>query len=129
MKRKTKSHTITTHKGGEMKYLDRVKLKSHAERYKDDNIFMGDIGSITEPMILDDEFYIEFDNDENGRWYKYASVKIEDLEFIEDSGLTDDEILEDMPKHDPRWWCKVEDGYILNLLGERKNKIPYDYNS
>ena len=24
---------------------------------------------------------------------------------------------------------KVEDGYIINLLGERKNKEPYKYNS
>lgn len=80
-------------------------------------------------MILDDEFYIEFDNDENGRWYKYASVKIEDLEEIEASKLTDAQILKNLPKKNPKWWCKVEDGYILNLLGERKNKIPYDYNS
>jgi len=37
--------------------------------------------------------------------------------------------LEDLPGNDPNWWCKVEDGYITNLKGERKNKIPYDYNS
>ena len=43
-------------------------------------------------------------------------------------GVSED-ILEDLPDHDPAWWCKVEDGYILNLKGERKNKIPYDYNS
>lgn len=27
------------------------------------------------------------------------------------------------------WWCKVEDGYIVNLKGEKKNKTPYDYDS
>ena len=43
--------------------------------------------------------------------------------------LTDDDILEDLPQNAPRWWCKVEDGYILNLLGEKKNKEPYKYNS
>ena len=26
-------------------------------------------------------------------------------------------------------WCKVEDGYIINLKGEKKNKIPFDYES
>ena len=43
--------------------------------------------------------------------------------------LNDEDILEDLPAHNPDWWCRVEDGYILNLKGERKNKIPYDYNS
>ncbi|MCM1042586.1 MAG: hypothetical protein NC350_00005 [Corallococcus sp.] len=52
-----------------------------------------------------------------------------DLEVTQEAPVTDEEILEDLPKHDPRWWCKVENGYILNLKGERKNKIPYDYNS
>ena len=37
--------------------------------------------------------------------------------------------LNELPKHNPKWWCLVEDGYIMNLLGERKNKIPFDYNS
>ena len=45
------------------------------------------------------------------------------------TSVTDDDILEDLPQHDTRWWCKVEDGYILNLLGEKKNKEPYKYNS
>ena len=43
--------------------------------------------------------------------------------------MTDEAILEDLPNHDPEWWCKVEDGYIWNLKGEKKNKIPYDYDS
>ena len=43
--------------------------------------------------------------------------------------LTDAEIQESLPKQDPRWWCKVENGFIMNLLGEKKNKIPYDYDS
>ena len=39
------------------------------------------------------------------------------------------ELLRDLPNHNPKWWCKVENGYIMNLLGEKKNKIPYQYNS
>ena len=38
-------------------------------------------------------------------------------------------ILNDLPQNNPKWWCKVEDGYILNLLGEKKNKEPYKYHS
>ncbi len=57
------------------------------------------------------------------------SVVIEDLELVRSANMSDEVILEDLPKHDPRWWCKVENGYILNLKGEKKNKIPYKYNS
>lgn len=49
--------------------------------------------------------------------------------LVASRGPSDEDILEDLPGHDPAWWCKVEDGYILNLKGERKNKIPYDYDS
>lgn len=31
--------------------------------------------------------------------------------------------------NNPKWWCKVEDGYIMNLLGEKKNKISFAYDS
>ena len=48
---------------------------------------------------------------------------------MKDNKCSDKEILEDLPKQNPKWWCKVEDGYIMNLLGEKKNKIAYDYNS
>ena len=51
-------------------------------------------------------------------------IKIKDLELEEDSMFSEKEILEDLPKQTPKWWCKVEDGYIMNLLGEKKNKIP-----
>lgn len=35
----------------------------------------------------------------------------------------DEVILSDLPGYDPNWLCKVEDGYIKNLKGEKKNKI------
>ena len=47
-----------------------------------------------------------------------------DIETVEDGHYTDEIILKDLPKQNPKWWCKVENGYIINLLGEKKNKIP-----
>lgn len=109
-----------------MKYNDTVKLINYRKAYNEDEIHLNDIGSIILPEIRDDEFYVCFET-QNG--YKYASVKIQDLELVKDAGSSDDDILEAIPKNNPHWWCKVEDGYIMNLLGEKKNKIPYDYNS
>lgn len=120
---------ITIHKGAEMKYFDKVKLIGHPERYTEDEVSVGEVGVIWEPMIQDDEFFVLFHNDKGKGWYKYACIKIEDLEIVEDGGFSEEKILKALPKNDPRWWCKVEDGYILNLLGEKKNKIPYNYNS
>ena len=59
----------------------------------------------------------------------FCEINIQDLELVEDGGCTDEELLERLPKKDPHWWCKVEDGLIMNLKGDKKNKIPYDYNS
>ena len=56
-------------------------------------------------------------------------IKIKDLELLEESDITDNDLLEAIPKNNPSWWCKVENGYIINLLGEKKNKTPYNYNS
>ncbi len=56
-------------------------------------------------------------------------IHVSDLEAVKSSNMTDKDILEDLPGRNPNWWCKVEDRYIVNLKGERKNKIPYDYNS
>ena len=57
------------------------------------------------------------------------AIHIEDMKVTRESTVTDEEIKAALPTPDPKWWCKVENGYIINLLGERKNKIPYDYNS
>ena len=43
--------------------------------------------------------------------------------------MRDEANLGDLPANKPAWWCTVHDVYIWNLKGERKNKIPYDYNS
>ena len=110
-----------------MKGYDYVRVIS--DDYKEENIHKGEVGTIWFPEIRDDEFYVQFDTGNPKDWYKYASIKIKDLELVKDGGCTDEELLSELPKNNPKWWCKVEDGYIMNLLGEKKNKIPYNYNS
>lgn len=112
-----------------MKYLDKVKVITDKETYKKNDIKKGEIGTIWLPEIRDNSFYIAFETGEINNWYKYANIKIEDLELVEEGIATDKEILDSLPKNNPQWWCKVETGYIKNLLGENKNKIPYDYKS
>ena len=128
-----------------MKYEDNVRVIKDKEKYKNLGITKGMVGYISLPEIRNNTFFFFF-IDENFKlhenepeWFqkhydeikddKLCEIKIQDLELINDNGLTDEEILESLPKHNPKWWCKVEDGYIMNLLGEKKNKIPYDYDS
>lgn len=110
-----------------MKAYDYVKVIS--DEYEDKNIYNGEIGIIWFPEIRDDYFYVQFETNDTKNWYKYAEIKIKHLELVEDGGCTDEELLEELPKNNPKWWCKVEDGFIMNLNGDKKNKIPYDYNS
>ena len=113
-----------------MKYGDMVKVLVEKEEYAKNYVHKGMIGMLTDPEIRDNEYMVIFS-------YRYSPEKediyipifVGDLETVEDGMYTDEMILNDLPKKNPKWWCKVENGYILNLLGERKNKIPYDYNS
>ncbi len=109
-----------------MKFMDKVRV---LKDYLNSNVKKGEIGTIFDAEIRDNCFNVIFDNHNIYDWYKYAVVKIEDLQVVEDGKATDKQILEGLPLNNPKWWCKVESGYILNLLGEKKNKIPYDYNS
>lgn len=110
-----------------MKYLDRVRVIS--DRYKAFGINAGDEGHILNAEIRYGTFDFYREDPVTKADDVCAAVKIEDLELVESSDITDEQILKDLPGHDPKWWCKVEDGFIVNLNGERKNKIPYDYNS
>ena len=107
-----------------MKLYDKVKIIRMDSEYKKDIEFLK--GTIIQPEIRDERFYVAFSK---GEGYLYQDVKINDLEVVEEGWGTDEVILEELPQKNPKWWCKVEDGFILNLLGEKKNKIPYDYNS
>ena len=126
-----------------MKYLDKVKVVKDRIEYKESGVVKGMIGTICDAEIRDNCFHVAF-IDERVKDKEFMSIeenifelkddifcviKIEDLELIEDMKTPDDWILDAIPKHNTKWWCKVEDGYILNLQGEKKNKVPYDYNS
>lgn len=97
------------------------------DHYEKHGIHKGDEGHIMNPEIRYGTFLfyredpITLADDAN------ASIKIQDLEVVESSDVTDEDILDALPLHNPEWGCKVEDGYILNLKGERLNKYAYNY--
>ena len=128
-----------------MKAYDDVKVINDNENYKKEGVYKGMVGYIVMPEIRDDCFLVCF-IDENFEKHKddydwfnshyneikediFCEIKIKDLELVKDGGCSDEELLEELPKNDPRWWCKVENGFIINLNGDKKNKIQYDYNS
>ena len=126
-----------------MKIYDKVKVISLKSDYKEKGITEEMIGTIISPEIRNNKFYVVFidpkytdanfaftdENQEELIDDIFCDIYIKDLELVEIGFATDEMILEELPKNNPKWWCKVEDGYIMNLLGEKKNKIPYDYDS
>lgn len=126
-----------------MRLYDEVKVINDKEEYKKEGVSRGMVGTIwsgeirdnsflvlfIDPRYRDKEFFLNEDNIYKLKDDILLPMEITDLEVIKDNHATDEQILEDLPSQDLRWWCKVEDGYILNLKGERKNKIPYDYDS
>lgn len=80
--------------------------------------------AVTKIGSFDVEFFPETPNK-----VVYLSVDVCDLEVVYESGMTDEDILEDLPMHDPARYCKVVDGYIMNLKGEKLNKIAYQYDT
>ncbi len=126
-----------------MKLFDDVKVIKDCEYYNENGVFVGRIGTINSAEIRDNTFEVVFIDerfwdksfewtDENVETMKddvFLEMDIEDLEVVKESNATDEDILESIPLKNKKWWCKVENGYIINLLGEKKNKIPYDYNS
>ena len=109
-----------------MKYLDKVKILT--DKYEKDGVKKGAIGTIILSEIRAETFEVVF-SDKDGWDYAETEIFVGDMEVVKSSHMTDEDILEDLPAHNPALWCKVEDGYILNLKGEKKNKIPYDYRS
>jgi len=109
-----------------MKYLDKVMLIN--DNYEKIGLFSGDIGTIWLPEIRDKTFYVLFMKENTDDNFIDTSIKIQDLKLVESSKLTNEQIAKDLPSNEP-WWCIVEDGFIKNLKGEKKNKIAYDYDS
>jgi len=126
-----------------MKMFDKIKVIKDCEYYNINGVHKGRIGRINSAEIRDNCFEVVFIDerffDKNFEWTDeniytieddiFLEMPIEDLEVIEESNLTDEDLLESIPLKNKEWWCKVENGYIMNYLGEKKNKIPYDYNS
>ncbi len=110
-----------------MKYLDRVRVIS--DDYEDCGIKCGDEGHILSSEIRNGTFNFYREDPLTGEGSISAPIKIKDLELVSDYHASDETLLEDLPGHDPAWPCKVENGYIVDLLGNRFNKIPYDYDS
>ncbi|MBQ8431041.1 MAG: hypothetical protein IJX26_03800 [Clostridia bacterium] len=108
-----------------MKYFDIVKVVVDKKEYRDLEIYEEMCGEITCPEIQDNCFLVHFTIPKN----LWAWINVADLIVVEDGEESDDVILNQLPNKNPVTWCKVEDGYIINLLGEKKNKIAYDYNS
>ena len=112
-----------------MKIYDKIILTKDKKKYSCKNIYKDDIGTIINAEIRDESFNVAFHDKKEADDYIFCAIDIEDMKLYQSGLATDKQILEELPKNDPRWWCKVEDGYIMNLLGEKKNKIPYKYNS
>lgn len=107
-----------------MKWLDEVKVIT--DKYESQGVKKGAIGTIIFAWLRNDKFEVVFSN-KDGKDYAEILIHVQDLEVVKSSNMTDEDILEDLPLHDPHWWCKVENGYILNLKGEKKNAKPYEY--
>lgn len=112
-----------------MKYNDKVRVLVDRPEYLKKDIHKGEEGYVNFPEIRSGKFDISFDTDDPYNSVKQCEIYVGDLEVVEESSVTDEQLLSYLCKNDPRWWCKVEDGYIINLKGERKNKIPYKYDS
>lgn len=110
-----------------MQYLDRVRLI--VSDYESEGIMKGDEGHILSAESRNGTFDFYRENPVTFADDICAAVKVQDLELVMSLRTTDADILEALPSPDLNWWWKAEDGYILNLKCERKNKIPYDYNS
>ncbi len=129
-----------------MKIYDDVRVINDNKKYNEAGIFKGMVGTIVLAEIRSNSFYVNF-IDKNfeihkndPEWFEEhydeleddidMPIKIKDLELVEENTkITDEDILQELPANNPAWWCKVENGYIINLLGEKKNKIAYDYDS
>lgn len=126
-----------------MKLLDDVRVIVNKEEYKKAGIKKNMIGTIIDADIKWNSFFVcfqdqrVFDKDFMSKEENVFSlnkdicigIKIEDLELVKDNNCPDETIEKSLPETHKNCWCKVEYGFIVNLLGEKKNKIAYDYNS
>lgn len=124
-----------------MKFSDDVRVVN--DNYLEQGVSKGMVGTIIDAEIRDNCFNVIFIDDrvKDKEFMSSESnfmslnddiicpIKIKDLKLIKDNHCSDETILDSIPLNNPNWWCKVEDGYIVNLKGEKKNKTPYVYDS
>jgi len=123
-----------------MKLFDKVKVIKDRKEYNDMGVFKDMVGTITDACLIFNSFEVSFTDDWNTLVKLYGEnawdygkedidiyIRVEDLEVVEESDVTDDYIKINLPNEDPKLWCKVENGYIYNLLGEKQNPEPYKY--
>lgn len=124
-----------------MKLLDDVKVLS--DKYKEYGITKGMIGTIIDADIRWNSFYVCFQDQrvydpnfmsDKNNVFKLKDdichgIKIEDLDLFKDNHCSDEKIKANLPENHKGHWCKVEDGFIMNLKGEKKNKEAYKYSS
>ncbi len=106
-----------------MKYLDEVKVTVSKGKYEKSGVYKGAIGTIIFAAIRQNTYEVVFTR-ADGSDYAEIEIDVGDLAQVRNSNVTDEDILEDLPNHDPNWWCKVENGFIVNLKGERRIKLP-----
>lgn len=126
-----------------MKLLDDVRVIVDKKEYNKLGIKKNMIGTIIDADIRWNSFFVcfqdqrVFDKDFMSKEKNVFSlnndicvgIQIEDLELVKDNKCSDETIEKSLPNNHKDSWCKVEDGFIVNLLGEKKNKVAYDYNS
>ncbi len=120
-----------------MKLFDKVRILVSNPEYEKYGVYKGMVGTIIEAHIEFRGFQVAFTDPTPFTEETMDSIKndivedihVKDMEVVEESDCTDEFIFNDLPNKDIRWYCKVEDGYIKNLRGEKLNKIAYDYDS
>ena len=104
-----------------MKYLDKVKVVRDRKEYEDNHVLKGMTGTICDAEIRNRCFHVAFidervkdknfmsveDNIFKLKDDIFCSIKIEDLELVKDMKTPDEWILNAIPKHNKKWWCKV----------------------
>ena len=120
-----------------MKLFDKVKVLVSNKEYEEQGVYKGMVGTIIEAYIRFRSFQVIFTDptpftEETMDLIKddiVCYIHVKDLQVVEESDCSDDYLLINLPNKEIRWYCKVEDGYIKNLRGEKLNKIQYDYDS
>ena len=112
-----------------MKIYDIVRVKANKDYLVKQGIYAGREGKIIEPEIVRGAFRVFFIDTTCKEPDIFADVLIEDLDLLEAGFASDEIILEELQARSSEKWCKVENGYIVNLLGEKKNKKAYRYDS